>query len=132
MIKSLPVALAILVASSAPALSQPADFSQAQVVEIDLSNFRFTPGDIHLRAGQPTILRLMNTSSGGHDFAAPEFFAAASVRPSDMNAIHHGEVEFGPRQTVEIALVPAAGSFALKCTHFLHAAMGMRGTITVD
>lgn len=135
MTKSPSLALALFLAlavPAAPAVSQPMDFSQAQVVEIALSNFAFTPSDIHLRAGRPTILRLTSTVGGGHNFSAPEFFAAASVRPSDAAAIRNGKVEIAGHQSVEIALVPAAGRYTLKCTHLLHAAMGMRGTITVE
>jgi uncharacterized cupredoxin-like copper-binding protein len=123
---------AALLASPIAAPAQPADFSQAQVVEGSLSNFHFAPSDIHLRAGQPVILRLTNTSSGGHDFDAAQFFAAATVRPADMGAIHNGEVEVGSHQSVDIGLVPTAGRFALKCTHPFHAVFGMKGTITVD
>lgn len=119
--------------STAPSASpREVDFSQAAVVEIRLSNFDFTPNTIHLRAGQPVILRLSNTASGGHDFGASAFFAAAAVRPSDAGMIRNGRVEVRPRQSVDIALVPGPGAFRLRCDHPLHSTLGMNGEITVD
>lgn len=130
---TLSVALACVLLASAPAAgAQEPDFSQAQVVEVALSSFAFTPRDIRLTAGQPIILRLTNTGGGGHNFDAPIFFTNASVRSADMAAIHNGEVEVRGHQSVDIGLVPTAGRYALKCTHPLHAAFGMTGSITVE
>jgi uncharacterized cupredoxin-like copper-binding protein len=121
-----------LVSWYTPAVAQPTDFSQAPVIEISLSNFKFTPNLIHLKAGQPIILRLTNAASGGHDFAAPTFFSAATVRHADLSVIHDGKIEFASHQTVDIALVPAVGHYALKCDHPLHAFIGMKGEIIVE
>jgi len=99
---------------------------------VELSSFDFTPHDLHLRAGQPTTLVLANVASGGHDFAAPEFFAAARVDPNDAALIDEGEIEVPARSTRTVHLVPAAGIYKLTCTHTFHAAFGMKGTIVVE
>ena len=65
----------MLLTAFGPALAQ----TGPRVVEVQLSSFDFTPSEIRLRAGQAVVLRLTNTSSGGHNFAAPQFFGAAHV-----------------------------------------------------
>ena len=99
---------------------------------VELSNFDFTPHEIHLRAGQGATLVLTNTASGGHDFAAPEFFAAARIEPADAALVEHGEIDVPGKSTRTVHLVPAAGTYKLTCTHTMHAMFGMKGTIVVE
>jgi plastocyanin len=87
---------------------------------------------MHLRAGVPVVLRLQNSASGGHNFSAPQFFAAAKIDPASTAHVVNGAVEVPKHGVVEVALVPSAGRYPLKCTHSLHAAFGMKGTILVD
>src|SRR3954468_14014005 len=112
-----------------PAVAQP-DWSHAQRVEVKLASFSYTPSTIHLRAGQPVVLHLVNTASGGHDFAAREFFAAATLR--DPGAVDRGRVELGSHESRDIFLVPRAGRYPLRCTHSFHKMFGMSGEIVVD
>lgn len=123
---------AVLLLASGSAAAQAPDWAQAQRVEVKLSNFDFTPSALHLRAGRPVVLHLVNTSSGGHDFSAPRFFAAAQVRPQDRGAVDEGSVEVRPGGSVDVALVPKAGRYPLKCGHAFHKMFGMSGSITVD
>lgn len=120
-----------LLASSA-AVAQAPDWAHARRVEVKLSNFDFTPSSLHLRAGQPVVLHLVNTSSGGHDFSAQRFFAAAQVRPQDRGTVDDGSVEVRSGGSVDVALVPKAGRYPLKCGHAFHKMFGMSGSITVD
>jgi plastocyanin len=99
---------------------------------VELSNFDFSPRELHLHAGQPVALVLANLASGGHDFAAPEFFAAARVQPGDAGLVVDGEVEVPARSTRTVHLVPAAGTYRLNCTHTFHTMFGMKGTIIVE
>jgi uncharacterized cupredoxin-like copper-binding protein len=101
-------------------------------VEVKLSNFDFTPSSLHLRAGRPVVLHLVNVASGGHDFTAPAFFAAAQVRPQDRGALGKGGVELRGGKSVDVALVPKAGRYPLKCSHAFHKTFGMSGRIDVD
>ena len=114
---------------ASPAAGQ-ADWSHAARVEVQLASFSYTPKTIHLRAGQPVVLHLVNTASGGHDFSAREFFAAATVR--DAGAIERGSVELAGRESRDIYLVPRAGHYGLRCTHAFHKMFGMSGEIVVD
>lgn len=114
----------------APAAAQ--DFGKAGGQPVTLVDYKFEPSTIHLAAGKPTILRLTNTAQQPHEFAAPEFFAGATVRQSDAKSINkEGEAEVAPGQHVDIGLVPKAGTYHLQCNKPGHAARGMQGTIIV-
>ena len=119
--------LPLLFAASAAAAQ--ADWSHAHRLEVRLSSFDYDPEVIRLRAGQPVVLRLVNSGGGGHNFSAPQFFAAAR----DVGGpVEDGAVEVPGRRTVEVRLVPAAGRYRLRCTHTFHTTLGMRGTIVVE
>ncbi len=62
-------------------LAAPAASAQTNVrtMDVQLSSFDYSPREIRLRAGEPLVLRLINISNGGHNFAAPGFFAAATI-----------------------------------------------------
>jgi plastocyanin len=126
-LRLLAIASPLAFALAAPAVSQP----QAATVAVTMSNFKFEPNALQLRAGVPTVLHLVNTAGGGHNFTAPQFFAAARVAPASQPLIHDGMVEVPKHSAVDVELVPAAGQYPLKCSHTLHSAFGMKGTITV-
>jgi plastocyanin len=119
------IILALLLAAPAAAQAQ----QPPHIVEVRLSSFSYTPEEIHLAAGQPVTLHLVNTGSGGHNFAAPEFFAAAGAV---SGPVVNGKVEVGSHGAVDVTLTPAAGHYRLRCTHTLHTAMGMSGEIVVE
>lgn len=115
------------------ALVVPSATAQAPAtVNVQLSNFKFTPRTIILDQGRPYVLRLANVAGGGHNFVAPSFFAAAAIAPSDRGSVQDGEIEVAPGQVREIRLTaPRAGSYKVKCTHRFHKFLGMSGTIVV-
>jgi uncharacterized cupredoxin-like copper-binding protein len=125
-------ALAAACLSAAPAAAQPTDWSHAQSISIELSNFKFTPSTFTLERGVPYRLHLTNSSSGGHDFAAKELFAASTIAPADGAAIKNGEIGLKSGQSADILLIAnRAGSYPFRCTHFMHSTFGMTGTATV-
>lgn len=100
-----------------------------QRVEVQLSSFDFIPSTIRLAAGRPIVLHLVNSGDGGHNFAAPEFFAAAQ---GVSGPVDRGRVEVSGHQSADIALTPTRGTYRLRCTHTLHASFGMTGEIVVE
>jgi len=110
---------------SVPVLAQDAPVT----VEVRLTSFDFTPSTVRLAAGRPTVLHLVNAADGGHNFAAPEFFAAAQ---RVEGPVRDGKVEVAGGQSVDVRLVPARGSYRLRCTHTLHTTFGMSGEIIVE
>ena len=123
---------AALAAGLAALCAASAGAQGAAEQRVELSNFDFTPHEIHLHAGQATTLVLNNVASGGHDFSAPQFFAAARVEPGDAALIENGEVDVPSKSTRTVHLVPAAGTYKLTCTHTMHTMFGMKGTIVVE
>jgi uncharacterized cupredoxin-like copper-binding protein len=112
--------------------AQPATSQAPAVVNVQLSNFKFTPKSIVLEHGHSYLLRLTNAASGGHDFTAPGFFSAAKVAAEDRKMVVEGEVEVPAGQTREIHMTaPAAGKYPVKCSHTFHKFFGMSGTIIV-
>ena len=130
MSRILHVIAALLLAS--PAAAQQTGWGAAQRVDVTLSNFKFRPAVLHLRSGRPVLLHLTNASGGGHDFTAAKFFAAAEIRPEDRGAVRQGSVELEGHATRDIAVIPRAGRYPVKCTHTFHKFMGMSGEIVVD
>lgn len=123
--------LALILIGSAPAATP--DWSGAERIEINLSNFKFTPSRIELRPGGAYLLHLSNTSSGGHNFSAKEFFAAATVAPEDQARIVRGAIEMSGGEQLDIRLIaPPAGTYPLHCGHFMHSVFGMKGVLVVQ
>ena len=125
----IPLALAAL------ALSVPVIAAEAPAqVTMTLANFSFTPADLHLRAGQPVTIHFVNEGSGGHDFTAEEFFAAATMDAANRTRVGDtkGRVSLGKGESSDVTLVPKAGTYKVHCSHFGHTALGMTGEITVD
>jgi plastocyanin len=118
---------ALSVVAGSPSAAQPA--AQPAVQAIALWSYGYSPRPIHLRAGQPVRLVFVNRSGNGHDFTARDFFARSRILSGDVRG---GKIELGAGQTRTVTLVPAAGSYAVYCSHFLHRTFGMRDTIVVN
>ena len=104
-----------------------------QVVSVELSSFRFTPHSLIFEHGRTYRLHLANTSGGGHDFTAPEFFASSVIAPDDRSEVVGGKVRLSGKQSLDVVLTPEKpGTYELHCSHFLHSGMGMKGEITVQ
>lgn len=127
----MPIAGAIVLAGALSAAAQPGPPAPPQIVAVRLSSFSFAPNHLVFKAGVPVRLRLTNDSSGGHDFHAPEFFAASAFLPGSPRP-GNGGVDLAGGQTVELTLLPRTpGHYEFRCTHFLHSFFGMNGTIDV-
>lgn len=123
--------LALLALLAAPA-ARAQDWAHAPRVEVSLSSFKYAPKTIRLKAGQPVILRFVNQADGGHDFTARSFFEMAAVRGPDRADTADGKIDLKGGQRREIALVPKAGRYQVKCTHSFHTLLGMTGQIIVE
>ncbi|WP_164844042.1 cupredoxin domain-containing protein [Croceicoccus ponticola] len=106
--------------------------ANAESVEIRLANFSFKPSDIHLKAGRAYRLVLFNETSGGHSFAAPDFFESAQIAPADADKVSDGTIDIAGNATETVVLIPTTGTYDLVCGHFGHAALGMTGELVVD
>ena len=124
--------LCAIVLASAGAAQSGAEWGSARALTLQLSSFKFEPSEISMEHGVAYDLRLVNLSSGGHDFASKAFFAGAQVRPDDMAKVRDGRIEVGGGESVEVHLIaPAPGTYKIRCTHFMHSVFGMTGRIIV-
>ncbi|URW75208.1 cupredoxin domain-containing protein [Sphingomonas donggukensis] len=120
----------MILAISALMLAAPAAAQGDAVerVDITLSSFKFEPKSIHLQHGRPYLLHFTNSASGGHNFVAKAFFAAAKA-----SGVADGRVELERHASADVRIVaPAAGRYPVKCSHFLHSTFGMTGEIVVE
>jgi uncharacterized cupredoxin-like copper-binding protein len=103
--------------------------AQPAVQTIDVQSFSFAPKPIHLAAGKPVTLALVNHGGGGHDFTAPEFFANSTITAGQAP---NGKIALPAHATRTITLIPRAGTYKAHCSHFLHSSFGMTDQIVVD
>ncbi len=103
-------------------------------VTMSMTNYAFTPSTLTLKAGETYRIHFSNDSGKGHDFTAREFFQSATVAPQDKDKLEDGEeVELDGGKSADITLTPnKPGTYAVTCTHFMHAMMGMKGQIVVQ
>ena len=102
-------------------------------IAITLTDYAFAPGALNLKAGTAYQLHFVNNGSKGHNFSAPDFFAASQIAPEDMAKLKNGTVELANGSAADITVTPGrAGTYAFVCTHFMHRTMGMHGEITVQ
>ena len=89
-----------------------------RIVEIQAKKFEYIPSEVHLKLGEPVILRLKSLDRK-HGFKVPELGLEAVVKGGE---------------TTDVALTPSkAGKFSFHCSVFCGSGHeGMAGTITVE
>jgi plastocyanin len=123
------VVLSGLFAVAGAALAQPA----AKVINIELSEYKYSPMEIDLKVGQPYVFHLTNSGSKGHDLSAKAFFATVTLASGSAAKVKDGDVDLDEGESVDVALVPQkAGAYEMHCTHFMHSMLGMKGQIVVS
>lgn len=120
-------AAALALSGSGPLLAQAGGSPTSRT--ITLTSYAYNPSPLRLAAGQPVTLNFVNRAGKSHDFTAPEFFAHARIL---SGSAPRGRIELKGGATARITLVPAAGTYAVHCSHFLHSSFGMRAQIFVN
>ncbi|HEY1613130.1 MAG TPA: cupredoxin domain-containing protein [Rhizomicrobium sp.] len=101
-------------------------------VSVSLENYAYEPENLVLKAGETYRLHFINSSNKDHDFNAPKFFGDSTVSPDDRAKIVNGGVEVKAGRAVDVSMtVSHPGEYPVTCTHFMHADMGMEGSVTV-
>jgi uncharacterized cupredoxin-like copper-binding protein len=126
--KIIPLALAALL----PLAAHAADaWSEAQSMTVVMVDNRFEPDHLTFHAGQPYDLRLENHGKEMHEFTAPAFWKAATVKDKRLLVNGGTDVVVQPGQSVQILLIaPPKGHYNLICAD--HDWDGMVGSIAVD
>lgn len=114
------------------AIVAPATAQAPAKVAVAMANFDYTPSHIALHAGQSVTIHFVNNGSGGHDFTAEEFFAAATMDAANRAKVgDKGRVSLAKGASIDVTLTPRAGEYKVHCSHFMHSSLGMTGSISV-
>jgi uncharacterized cupredoxin-like copper-binding protein len=120
------LAAALVLLAAAPAV----DWSHAQPMTVVMVDDRFQPDHLTFKHGTPYRLRLENHGKDLHEFTAPEFFAAVTMRDPGQLANGGQEVVVQPGGSADVFLEPfRAGTYHLTCAD--HDWDGMVGEIVV-
>src|SRR3984957_5731831 len=89
------------------ALLSPVGGASAQTaapIAITLTDYAFSPGTLDLKAGTAYQFHFVNNGSKGHNFSAPDFFAASQIASEDMAKVKNGTVELAKGQAADITV----------------------------
>ena len=107
------------------------DWSKAQMVSVRLIDDRFVPEKLHFRTGTPYRLHLENAGSHMHEFTAPEFLKAVTVKNREVLFGEGHEMVLQPNEAKDLYFVAdKAGAYPLTCAD--HDWDGMIGEITIE
>lgn len=122
---------------NAAELSNQADWSAPDIVEVQLVNHAFVPNELNFHRNRPTRLILKNTSTSDHTFVSEQFMPTIAVRQlvgRDITATTPWveKVVIPAGETKELWFVPARyGAYTFECTVTGHALLGMKGVVNV-
>jgi uncharacterized cupredoxin-like copper-binding protein len=125
-----PLTLALLTVMTLPARAAD-QWAQAQAVTVVMVDNRFQPDHLTFQQGKAYELRLENHGKDMHEFTAPAFLKASTIRDKGLLANGGTDIVIQPGTSVNIFLIaPAKGAYDLVCAD--HDWDGMVGSITVD
>jgi uncharacterized cupredoxin-like copper-binding protein len=133
---SLPTSCARLPPGDASAIAtsastMPIAWSNAQLVRVVMTEYRFTPNHLGFRQGVRYRLRLENPGAELHEFTAPAFFRAIDLANPDALAAGGQEVVLQPREWKEVYFAARQpGHYGLTCAD--HDWTGMVGEIVIE
>ena len=124
--------LALLPALALILPAQAADqWAHRQVVTVVMVDDRFEPDHMTFEHGKPYELRLENQGKHLHEFTAPAFLNAATIKDKTLLANAGKDIVVQPGKATQVLLIaPAAGHYDLVCAD--HDWEGMVGSITVN
>jgi uncharacterized cupredoxin-like copper-binding protein len=125
------LATALLLSVGSRGALAAADWSNAQLVTVVMTEYRFEPSVLSFRRGVPYRLHLENRGAELHEFTAEAFFHAVEIGNPEILAQEGREVELQPGAQKDVLLIPRqAGRYGLICAD--HDYYGMVGEITIE
>lgn len=118
---------------------EAADWTQAETVRVEMTEYRFEPQVLSFREGKPYIMELVNRGREKHYFAAPDFLRAIAARKAEVPEVVEAKAwrftsfELYPGQTLRLFFVAVTpGTYPLTCTIPGHADRGMRAAVKIE
>ncbi len=115
------------------------DWTQSEIVMVDLSEFKFEPTTLRFQEGVDYRLLLRNTGDRRHTFVSAGFFKAIAT---EKLISAEGMTRRPYLQTIEVRpgiwekelrfVAVRQGTYDLECTVLLHALFGMEGKIVIE
>jgi len=131
-------ALALFAGCSSPAKTTSSASGQAAEVTITMSEFRFSPDQLDLKAGQTIRFVVINQGTTKHeimfgDQQTQDEHEKMMTSGNTMQMAEPGEVEVDPGQTktLEYAVPATPGTLLYGCHEPGHWAAGMKGTVRI-
>jgi uncharacterized cupredoxin-like copper-binding protein len=122
--------VAMVVATACAACAADADWSQARPVTVVASEYQFAPKKLTFKRGVVSRLHIETRGKDQHEFTAPEFFKAVTLRSTEALNADRIEVEVPPGAAKDLFFVAReSGRYPLRCSD--HDWAGMTGAITV-
>ena len=121
-----------------PTVLAGVNWSDAQSVTVQLSEYQFEPSDLVFKESAPYRLVLHNTGNGSHTFVSEGFFQAIAayklISPDGEIATPYLKSIEVPSQTEKELLIVAVrkGTYPLECSVLLHDTFGMEGQISIQ
>jgi len=113
-----------------PALGADVDWSHAKQVNEITTEYKFVPAHLSFKAGTAYRLHIVNRGKETHEFHAPEFFAAMTLRDASSLNADRTEIVIQPGHDKDLYFVASKpGKYPLICSD--HDWAGMTGEIIV-
>ncbi|HEY1796445.1 MAG TPA: cupredoxin domain-containing protein [Stellaceae bacterium] len=113
-----------------PAMGANPDWAHAKQIDEITTEYKFSPAQLQFHIGVPYRLHLVNRGKETHEFHAPEFFAAITMRDQRPLNADHTEIVVQPGRQSDLYFVATKpGRFPLICSD--HDWAGMTGGITI-
>jgi uncharacterized cupredoxin-like copper-binding protein len=134
-------ALALLAACSPAVKTASSATNQTQEVTIAMSDFKFSPEQLDVKAGQTVRFVVINQGETKHEIVFGDEQAQEEHEKlmSGGNTTHHHmqgdragvELDPGQTKTLEYTFPDTPGTFLYGCHEPGHWAAGMKGTVTI-
>lgn len=127
----------IIIERSEIALLDQIDWAQATVVEIQLSEFDYSPSELFFERNKPYILRITNIGAAAHDMVGGSFFGAIATKMAQNRSGRIvtpllTSIYVKSKQQMELWFVPVRpGKYTFFCNLDGHREGGMEGEVTI-
>ena len=123
--------VAVLVVALTLTAANAADWSNAELVTVVATNYRFEPAKLRFRAKMPYRLHLENRGGDFHEFTAPAFFKTVELKNPDALNAERSQVALQPGEQRDVYFIPReTGTYSFTCAD--HDWAGMSGEIVVE
>jgi uncharacterized cupredoxin-like copper-binding protein len=121
----------LVLALATAAQAAPGDWSEAGLVNLIATEYKFEPDHLTFRRGRPYRLHVENHGRETHELTAPDFFKAVELRNPEILNQDRTELVLQPGDKKDLYFVALRpGRYDMRCAD--HDWAGMTGDFTID